>query len=373
MDAPASIGIDVPKWGSCIIHLSEEGASAMKITTIGIDLAKSVFQVHGVDERGRVVLRQQLRRAQMVEFFTRLAPCLIGMEACGSAHHWARTLQGLGHEVRLMAPQYVKPYRKSQKNDANDAEAICEAVARPSMRFVAIKTVAQQSVLALHRARTGALKMRTALSNQMRGLLAEFGLIVPLGLKSLRERAVAIVADSGNGLDATMRGLIDQLLAQLRQIDGQVQDLERQIKTQARANEACQRVQAIPGIGPITASAAVAELGDGGCFAAARQVPAALGLVPRQHSSGGRTVLLGITKRGDAYLRYLFIHGARAVIKSARNKPPGQLPPWLAAILARKHPNVAAVALAARNARIVWALLHHNRPFDSHYVKPAAV
>ncbi len=338
----------------------------MKITTIGLDLAKSVFQVHGVDGEGRAVLRKQLKRHQMAEFFANTPPCLIGMEACGGAHHWARKLQAQGHDVRLIAPQYVKPYVKSQKNDAADAEAICEAVARPSMRFVAVKTVGQQSLLALHTSRSGFVKARTALSNQIRALLSEFGVVLPKGFSALFTRVPEALEDAANELTSIVRELAQRLLDHIKDLDELIKKLELQIRQWARADETVRRIEQIPGIGPISATALVASLGDVSHFENGRQVSAWLGLVPRQHSSGGKTVLSGITKRGDSYLRTLLIHGARAAILAAQRRRQGP-PDWLAKLLERKHPNVAAVALASRNARIVWALLKHKRDYEPGY------
>ncbi len=335
----------------------------MKVTTIGIDLAKNVFQVHGVDEQGKTVIKKQLKRHQMAEFFVNMPTCLIGMEACSGAHYWGRKLTAMGHTVRLMAPQYVKPYVKSQKNDAADAQAICEAVGRPSMRFVAIKNVDQQSVLALHTARRGFVKARTALANQMRALVGEFGVVIPKGLSNVTSRLPQELEDASNELTAVVRLLLQQLLEHFKEIDTQVKKLEKQIRVWSRQDEQARRIEQIPGIGPITASAVVASLGDVSLFEDGRQVSAWLGLVPRQHSSGGKTVLLGITKRGDSYLRVLFIQGARAAIQAAQRSAEGP-PAWLAKLLARKHPNVAAVALASRNARTVWALLAHKRDYD---------
>ncbi len=234
----------------------------MKITTVGIDLAKSVFQVHGVSERGKAVLRKQLKRSEMLKFFANLPPCLIGMEACGSAHHWARKLIELGHEVRLMAPQFVKPYVKTNKNDRNDAEAICEAVARPNMRFVPVKTSEQQTVLALHRARTGVMKARNAQANQIRGLLGEFGIVLPQGIGQLRRWVPGILEDGDNGLPGPMRALLSRLLAQVQHLDQQVAELEREIVLWHRQNADSRRVQRIGGIGPLTASAFVASVGN---------------------------------------------------------------------------------------------------------------
>ncbi len=339
----------------------------MNVTTIGIDLAKSVFQVHGVNQHGKVVLRRQLKRHQMAAFFANLQPCLIGMEACGGAHHWARKLGALGHTVRLMAPQFVKPYVKTNKNDLADAEAICEAVARPNMRFVPTKNVEQQAVLALHRARQGFVKARTAQANQIRGLLGEFGLIVPKGLSALAEQVPQLIEDATNELPGGFRLLVQRLLDHLKQLDQQEGELEAQIKVWHRSNEASRRLAQVPGIGPITASALVASVGRGQDFESGRQVAAWLGLVPGQHSSGGKAKLLGISKRGDAYLRTLLIHGARSVIQSQARKahqPEG----WLQGVLKRRHKNVAAVALANKNARIAWALLAHQGSYDKHHV-----
>ena len=337
----------------------------MKITTVGIDLAKNVFQVHGVDQRGKAVLQKQLKRAQMVPFFANLPPCLVGMEACGSAHHWARKLESFGHTVRLMAPQFVKPYVKTNKNDAADAAAICEAVARPSMRFVAIKNVGQQAVLALHRVRQGFVKSRTAQANQIRGLLGEYGLIIPQGIAHIAKRVPALIEDASHELPGAFRVLVDRLLDHLKALDQQVAELEAQIKAWHRGSDASRRLEQIPGIGPITASALVASMGEAKNFQNGRQVAAWLGLVPRQHSTGGKPTLLGISKRGDSYLRTLLIHGARSVILATRRK--ANQGGWLQELLKRRNPNVAAVALANKNARIAWALLAHQRRYRADY------
>ena len=292
----------------------------METTTIGIDLAKTVFQIHAVNKHGKVTVRKQLRRDQMAAFFANLPSCLIGMEACGSAHHWARKLQGLGHTVKLMAPQFVKPYVKSNKNDAADAEAICEAVTRPTMRFVPVKNIEQQAVLSLHRVRQGFVKARTAQANQIRGLLGEYGLVIPKGIAYIAERVPTLIEDASNELPGSFRLLIDRLLKHLKVLHAQVDEIEAQIKTWHRESEASKRLERIPGIGPLTASALVASVGDAKNFDNGRQFAAWLGLVPRQHSSGGKPTLLGMSKRGDAYLRTLLIHGARAVIYRAGQK-----------------------------------------------------
>jgi len=343
----------------------------MKIATVGIDLAKNVFQVHGVDGRGKAVLRKSLKRAEVVKFFAKLEPCLVGMEACGSAHFWARKLIELGHTVKLMAPQFVKPYVKTNKSDARDAEAICEAVARPNMRFVPVKTAAQQAVLALHRARQGFVKARTAQANQIRGLLAEFGIVMPQGIAHVVAKLPDILEDGENGLPGSLRQLLAGLLAHFKELDRQTGELEREIKLWHREHEASRKLERIPGIGPITASALVASVGDAKSFKNARQLAAWLGLVPRQHSSGGKSTLLGISKRGDVYLRTLLIHGARSVLRHLQRHT-DQAEGWLARLAARRNPNVAAVALANKNARIVWALLAHGRDYHAGYGAVAA-
>ena len=338
----------------------------MKLTTIGIDLAKNVFQVHGADERGKAVLKKKLKREQMATFFANLTPCLIGMEACGSAHFWANKLQAMGHTVKLMAPQFVKPYVKTNKNDAADAEAICEAVSRPNMRFVPIKPAEQQAVLALHRARQGFVKARTAQANQIRGLLAEYGIVIPQGIAHISKRLPDILEDGENGLPGIFRHLIARLGDHLKELDRQAQELEVQIQAWHRENAASKKLAQIPGIGPITASALVASIGNARNFENGRQLAAWLGLVPRQNSSGGKQTLLGISKRGDTYLRTLLIHGARAVIRVAERKAE-HARSWLAGVMGRRNKNVAAVALANKNARIVWALLAQDRDYKADY------
>jgi transposase len=289
------------------------------------------------------------------------------MEACGSAHYWARKFTELGHTVRLMAPQFVKPYVKTNKSDRNDAEAICEAVGRPSMRFVPVKTAPMQAVLAVHRARQGFVKARTAQGNQIRGLLAEFGIVIPKGIGHIAERLPEILEDGDNGLTGMMRELLQRLGDNLKEMDRQVGELERQIVLWHRDNESSRRLEAIAGIGPITASAFVATLGDAKSFKSARQVPAWLGMVPRQEGTGGNVKLGRISKRGDVYLRTLLIHGARAVITHIEHKP-GHADDWLHKLLARRNKNIAAVALAAKNARTAWALLAHERSYQDDYV-----
>jgi transposase len=343
----------------------------MKITTIGIDLAKNVFQAHGVNEHGKTEKKKQLKRGQVAEFFANLPPCLIGMEACGSAHYWARKLEGFGHTVKLIAPQFVKPYVKTNKNDAADAEAICEAVARPNMRFVPIKNVEQQAVLSLHRVRQGFVKARTAQANQIRGLLGEFGIIIPQGITNIAKRVPELIEDASNDLPGSFRLLVQRLMDHLNELDKQVDELEVQIKAWHRESAASCKLEKIPGIGPITASALVASIGNAKNFDDGRQLAAWLGLVPKQHSTGGKSKLLGISKRGDSYLRTLLIHGARSVILSASKKVDKSR--WLGKLMERRNPNVAAVALANKNARIVWALLANEREFRSDYTPARAV
>ncbi len=335
----------------------------MKITTVGIDLAKKVFQVHGVDAHGKAGLKKQLKRAQMLPFFANLPPCLIGMEACGSAHFWARKLSEMGHTVKLMAPQFVKPYVKTNKHDAADAEAICEAVGRPNMRFVPVKTGEQQAVLSVHRAREGFVKARTAQANQIRGLLAEYGIVMPVGIDHIAKRLPEILEDGENELPGLFRQLLQRLGEHLKELDRQVDELDAQIQHWHRESAESRKLAAIPGIGPITASALVASIGDAKAFEDGRQFAAWLGLVPKQHATGGKQNLLGISKRGDGYLRKLLVHGARSVIRVEERKA-DKADGWLSGLLGRRNKNVATVALANKNARTVWALLAHDREYQ---------
>ncbi|WP_421184797.1 IS110 family transposase [Aeromonas enteropelogenes] len=338
----------------------------MNVKTIGIDLANAIFQIHGVNKHGKSLFNKQLKRAQMIPFFANLPPCLIGMEACSSAHYWARKLQGLGHTVKLMAPQFVKPHVKTNKNDAADAEAICEAVSRPNMRFVPMKSSEQLAVLALHRARQGFVKARTAQANQLRGLLAEHGIIIPKGIAHIGKHLPEILEEYENELPETFRQLLERLGEHLKALDQQVQELEVQLQSWHRENVASKKLAQIPGIGPITASALIASVGDAKSFKNGRQLAAWLGLVPRQHSSGGKQTLLGISKRGDSYLRTPLIHGARAVLRVAEHRAQ-HADSWLAGVMGRRNHNVAAVALANKNARIVWALLAQEREYEANY------
>jgi transposase len=334
----------------------------MNIKRVGIDLAKQVFQLHGVDYQDKVVLRKQLRRNQLLSFFATLPPCLIGMEACGGAHHWARELQKLGHTVKLIAPQFVKPYVKSNKNDANDAEAICEAVGRPTMRFVSVKTIAQQDLQAIHRIRSELVRQRTAKVNQIRGFLAEYGLVVGRQVATLRRTLPELLEDAENGLSFDFRALLEDLRQDLIRLDERVAEMDKKVHTLAHSMPAAKLLQSIPGIGPISATAIVCAVGDGKQFKRGRDLAAWLGLTPRQQSSGGKDRLLGISKRGDTYLRTLLIQGAKSVLKVVDKKTdPRSL--WLQNLCARKHKNIAAVALANKNARIAWALLSNETSY----------
>ncbi len=335
----------------------------MKISVLGIDLGKSSFHVFGVDEQGKAVMRQRMTRRKLREFMVNLTPCLVGMEACGGAHYWARVFERYGHEVRLMSPQFVKPYVKSNKNDFLDAEAICEAVTRPTMRFVPIKSVEQQEIQSLHRARELAISHRNAQANQLRGLLLEYGLVVPQGIGTLRQRLPEILEDAENGLTDGTRRLLAALGDELVRLDERVGEFDRQITALSRGHEVCQRLMSIPGIGPLIATALVAAVGDASVFKSGREMAAWLGIVPRQQSTGGRAVLLGISKRGDTYLRTLLIHGARAVLRVA-HKRDDKRSRWAVALQERRGPNVAAVALANKNVRTAWALLTRGTTFE---------
>jgi transposase len=329
-----------------------------EITTVGVDLAKSVFTVHGVDAAGHTVLRKTVRRERLMELVATLPPCLIGMEACGGAHEWARKFQVHGHRVGIMMARFVAPYRKSSKNDGNDAEAICEAAARPNMRFVPVKSAEQQAILSLHRVRQGFIEQRTATINRIRGLLAEFGVVLPQRAEQVRRAAVAVAEE----LPVLARDAIADLRAHLSYLDERIARYERQLVELARQQEAAVRIQRLPGVGPLTASAITASISDGHEFANGRQFAAWLGLVPRQYSTGGKPRLGRITKRGDAYLRTLLMLGARAVLQSAGHKT-DRLSRWAMALRARRGYHRAIIAVAAKNARIIWALLANHREF----------
>jgi transposase len=328
----------------------------MPVTRIGLDIAKNVFQVHGVDEQGNVVIQKQLSRSKVLTYFAQLPACRVGMEACGSAHYWARELQKLGQDVRLMAVQLIKPYRTKQKNDRNDAEAICEAVSRPQMRFVPIKTVEQQAVLTVHRARELLVSERTAVANQIRGLLLEYGVAIAPGIQRLRRELPDILSAEDEGLPTLARTVVTELQARLRELDERIAGHDRQIAQVARQQEAAKRLMRVEGVGPLTATAIVATVGDAKAFAHGRQFAAWLGLVPKQCSTGGKPRLGSITKRGNVYLRTLLIHGARAVLQFTAKRTDAKSI-WVEEVRQRRGDNIAAVALAAKHARILWALL----------------
>jgi transposase len=339
----------------------------MQVTTIGLDLAKNLFQVHAVDDGGQVVLRRRLARAEVVPFFATLAPCRIGVEACGTAHYWARQLIALGHEVRLMPAAYVKPYVKRGKNDAADAEAICEAVTRPTMRFVPVKSAEAQSILMVHRTRDLLVRQRTMLVNALRGHLAELGIVAAQGIAKVTQLA-AIVFDEDDGrLPILARQALQALVTQIRDVQARIRTLETELVAWCRRDDASRRLATIPGVGPITATAMAATVTDPSCFSSGRQLAAWLGLVPRQNSSGGKQRLGGISKQGDRYLRRPLVVGARTVIRYARSQAPVGVP-WIVALLGRRPALVAAVALANKMARIAWAILARGEVY-----RPAAV
>jgi len=335
-----------------------------KITTIGLDLAKNVFHAVCCDERGKVIKKKMLRRSGLLTWFSNLPSSLVGMEACASAHYWARELKTLGHQVKLIPPQYVKPFVRGNKNDYNDALAIAEAVTRPEMRFVSIKTPEQQDIQALHRLRERRLRDRTALCNQLRGLLGEYGLVCSRGVNTLRQRIPEILEDSDNGLSDFFRSLLSQGYQQLTELDAHIDAYTQALEAHSKRNDACQRLRTIPGYGPIVSSAFHSVVGNGEAYRRGRDVSASLGIVPKQHSSGGKEVLLGISKRGDRYLRSLLIHGARAVVIQAANKEDA-LSRWINKTRAARGFNKAVVALANKLARIGWAILANNTVYQA--------
>lgn len=340
-----------------------------KLSRVGIDLAKNVYQLHGVDRSEQTVWRRRLTRGKWLKvLLAHVEPgCEIGMEACAGAHHWARQLQAKGFTVRLIAPQFVKPYVKSNKNDANDAEAICEAMSRPHMRFVTVKTIAQQDIQAVHRIRSGLISQRTAKANQIRGLVAEYGLVAPQQLTSLRAAIPGWLEDAENGLSTRFRGLLNELWGDLKYMDQRITALNQEITTIAQQDPVAQRLQQLRGVGPLIATALVAAIGNAEQFSNGRQMAASLGLTPGQHSSGGKERLLGITKRGDVYLRTLLVHGARSVIYAARDKD-DRLSQWVTSLAKRRHPNVAAAALANKTARIAWAMLRRGTDYQPNFI-----
>jgi transposase len=326
-----------------------------EVITIGLDIAKSVFQVHGVDDAGTVVIRKRVSRSKMLEFFADLPPCLVGIEACPAAHHWGRELQALGHTVKLMPPSYVKAYLKRSKNDANDAAAICEAVSRPSMRFVAIKTREQQAALMLHRARQLLVRQRTMLSNAIRGHLAEFGIVSAKGRNGTDELLEIIMNGADSRIPLVARNILKVLAAQYSTIGTEIASIGKSILAWHRSCEPSRRLEEIPGVGPIVATALVAEIGDWKAFRSGRGLAAWIGLVPKQHTTGGKDKLGSITKQGNRYLRWLLVAGAMAVIRYAQ-KHGTKKRPWLGRLMERRPTKVAAVALANKIARIAWAI-----------------
>lgn len=333
-----------------------------RITTIGLDLAKRSFQVHGIDRRGKVLVRKKLSRENVLAFFANLPPCLVGMEACGGAHYFAREIEKLGHTVRQMSPQYVKPYVKRDKTDANDAEAICEAVSRPSMRFVPTKSVAQQDILALHRIRERLVASRTAIANQARGLLLELGLVIPQGIRHVRAYLPQVCEDLENRLTLIERDYLSDLYTELVELDERVKKYDKLLLGIGKASKACTRLMAIPGVGVLTATAVVAAVGQGGDFRNGREFSAWLGLVPRQHSTGGRQRLFGMSKRGDVYLRKLLMHGSRSVVRHSKAKEDGRSL-WLQSVAARRGTYRAIGAQANKTARIIWAVLAKGQDY----------
>jgi transposase len=328
----------------------------MQINRVALDLAKQVIQVHAVDRSGRRVVGKSVKRGQVLPFFRELPPCEVGMEACGGAHHWGRQLQAMGHRVKLLPPQYVKPFVLGQKNDPHDAAAVCAAMARMDIPAVSVKTLAQQDVQAVHRVRSARVAQRTALVNQVRGLLAEYGIVLRQGRHTLRRALPALLEDADSGLSFAFRQLLAELYEELVVLDTRVQQLTERIEQQVQHDRRAQRLLQVPGIGPLTASALITAVGDARQFRNGRQMAAFLGLVPRQYSSGGKTRLLGIHKRGDPYLRGLLVHGARSVLRTATDKPDPRSR-WLMNVAVRRHRNIATVAQANKTVRIAWAIL----------------
>ena len=336
----------------------------MQVTTIGIDLAKQVQQIHGVDKNGKVIVQKPLKRKDVLPYFAQLPACLIGMESCASAHYWQRELAKLGHDVKLINPAYVKPFVKRNKNDARDAEAICEAVTRPNIPFVPNKSIEQQDIQMLHRIRSQAIKQRTAQSNQIRGLLGEYGLVIPLGIASVKRRLPEILEDAENDLTVLGRELLSDLHDELLVLDKRVKRYDDKLKVAMKNSDDYQRLQTIPGVGPLIASALLMTVGDGKLFKNGRHMAAYLGLVPKQHSSGGKERLLGISKRGDRHLRSLLIHGARAIGYRVKDNPEHSNQ-WFYRLIQRRGFNKAVVAMANKMARQSWVVLTREQEYKA--------
>jgi len=337
------------------------------LAVLGIDLAKQSFQLHGADSKGNVVLKKKLSRNSLCEFVARLPVCIIGLEACGGAHYWTRVFERFGHTVRMIAPQFVKPFVKSNKNDSVYAEAICEAVQRPSMRFVPAKSVEQQDIQSLHRIRSQIVARRTAQANQIRGLLMEYGVVIPKGISYIRKEIPLILEDAENELTPLFRHLLNELYDEMVHMDSRVKSIETKLETICTQSEDCQRLLSIPGIGLLSATAMIAAIGDINVFKNGRELAAWLGLVPRQHSTGGKPTLLGISKRGDTYLRTLLIHGGRTVVRVAE-KHQDRRNKWISDLDKRRGKNISAVAVANKNARVAWSLLSNKTTYQ---VSPA--
>lgn len=345
-------------------HLTKlDGGFTMHINILGIDIAKNVFQLHGIDKSGKAILKKRLNRHKLMPFIATLNPCLIVMEACSGANYWYRQFIKLGHSVKLISPQYVKPFVKTNKNDVNDAQAICEAASRPSMYFVPAKAIEQQDIQSLHRVRERLITQRTALANQIRGLLAEYGIIVAKGLWQLRKRMPEILEDAENELTVRARELFFELNEEFRELDKKIETCNVKLEVIFNNNEVCKKLAEIEGISVISATALVSAIGDPSVFKNGRQVSAWLGLTPRQHSSGNKEMLLGITKRGDCYLRKLLVHGSRSVVYRAKNKT-DRKSLWINSVALRRGTNKASVAVANKNVRIVWAMMSQERRYQ---------
>lgn len=338
--------------------------SNAQVAVLGIDLAKKSFQLHGVDKQGKTVLRKRLNRSRLNEFIANLPPCVIAMEACSGAHHWARTFRAFGHTPKLIAPKFVKPFVKSNKNDAADAEAICEAAQRPNMRFVPIKSIEQQDLQSLRRMRESFVRRRTAQSNQIRGFLLEYGISIAQGIHNVRAQLPLILEDAENGLTGMFRESLHKQYLELLHLDESIEVLETKLNALGKHSDDVKRLMTIPGVGILTATALVASIGDISEFRNGREFSAWLGLVPKQHSTGGKSKLLGISKRGDSYLRKLLIHGARSVMKVA-DRYDDRRSQWACELKERQGYNRSTVALANKTARTVWAILKNHTTYQS--------